>query len=343
MLSKMNIFLKVISVLLLTLMMIGCGKKDENNNPVGPDTNIKVRWEPTGIIPYETNYTRIYALAILSNNTVFAGGDCGVYRSANRGGTWTEINAGLSEPPVYPNIRSLAMNGNGHLIAGASQIYKSTNQGDQWSVKNGDDYLDRINTIAYTSDQELFISAGWSGVYRSTDDGETWSPVNNGLDDLSVEAMVINPDNDVIYIGAADYEGNHIYRSENNGEAWVKIGSLETNIVTLAINASGHLFAGTGDGMFRSKDNGETWSAINDGFSWEPWVLSMLIIQDGSIFIGTTDGAFVSTDHGDTWKDVSVGFTEHVTAVLSLAIDSDGYLYAGTRFSGVFRSQSKVN
>ena len=121
----------------------------------------------------------------------------------------------------------MAANANDHLFAGSSQIYQSTDQGDHWYDKGGDDTFDRINTIAMNSNQDLFFAAGWSGVYRSTNNGETWSPVNNGLDDTSVDAMAINPADDVIYIGASNSEGNFIYRSDTNGDSWVKKASLE--------------------------------------------------------------------------------------------------------------------
>ena len=339
--SGKQITFQVVSILLLIFIASGCSKKEDNGNPVGPEFNLTVLWEPVGEIPYEENYTRIDALSVLSDNTLFAGGDCGIYRSADRGNTWTTVNTGLPIPPVYPNIRSIGKNGSDQLFAGSSQVFKSTNKGGQWAVKTGEETLDRINVIALTSDQALFAAAGWSGVYRSTDTGETWNAVNQGLEDENVETLVIDA-GDVIYIGVADSEGNHVFRSGNRGESWTKAATLESFINVLAVNASGDLFAGTADGMFRSEDHGNTWSPINAGFPWEPWVLDILILDSGPVFIGTTDGAFMSPDNGETWQDISDGFTEHVTAVLSLAVSPDGYLYAGTRFSGVFRSRDRV-
>ena len=59
--------------------------------------------------------------------------------------------------------------------------------------------------------------------------------------------------------------------------------------------------------------------------------------RNSNIFAGILDeGAFRATDNGDTWSPINTGLTN--TAVLALALNSNGDIFAGTGVGGVFRS-----
>jgi photosystem II stability/assembly factor-like uncharacterized protein len=80
-------------------------------------------------------------------------------------------------------------------------------------------------------------------------------------------------------------------------------------IVSLAINASGDVFAGTfeGGGVYRSTDNGESWTLTINGLA-NTYVLALATNADGDIFAGTGgNGIFRSTDNGDTWTEAPPG------------------------------------
>ena len=55
------------------------------------------------------------------------------------------------------------------------------------------------------------------------------------------------------------------------GQSWVEINHdvIQTDVRALAINSSGHIFAGTyfGGGVFRSTDNGDSWTPVNNGLA----------------------------------------------------------------------------
>ena len=108
-------------------------------------------------------------------------------------------------------------------------------------------------------------------------------------------------------------------------------------VQSLAINSTGHIFAGTsGGGVFRSTDNGDSWTEVNTGLTNHS-IRSLAINSSGDIFAGTDDGGvFRSTDNGDSWTEINNGLTSAV--VLSLAINSTGHIFAGTSGGGVFRS-----
>ena len=59
-------------------------------------------------------------------------------------------------------------------------------------------------------------------------------------------------------------------------------------IISLAINSSGDIFAGTfeGGGVYRSTDNGENWTLVNNGLT-NTYVYALAINAGGEIFAGT--------------------------------------------------------
>jgi len=111
------------------------------------------------------------------------------------------------------------------------------------------------------------------------------------------------------------------------------------NVVALAINSTGHVFAGNG-GVFRSMDNGDSWTAVNNGLT-NPYVNSLAINSSGHTFAGVSGGVFRSMDNGDSWTAVNNGLTD--PNVGTLAINSSGHIFAGTLDSGVFRSTNNGN
>ena len=84
--------------------------------------------------------------------------------------------------------------------------------------------------------------------------------------------------------GKSAFAQTHFWQQTN--------GPYGGNIKSLAINARGHIFAGTDDGgVFRSTNNGDNWTAVNTGLP-NTNVLSLAINASGHIFAGTDDGVF---------------------------------------------------
>lgn len=118
-------------------------------------------------------------------------------------------------------------------------------------------------------------------------------------------------------------------------------GPLAGSVRSLAINDSGHIFAGTyGSGVFCSTDNGNNWTQINNTFKYS-YVYSLAINDSGHVFAGTYgSGIFRSTDNGSNWTQINSGLTN--ISINSLAINSSGYIFAGTD-NNVYRSTNNGN
>ncbi|MBI4535064.1 MAG: T9SS type A sorting domain-containing protein [Ignavibacteriae bacterium] len=172
------------------------------------------------------------------------------------------------------------------------------------------------------------------GVFRSTDNGETWTPT--GPAGAQVYSLAINRNGPPPLIGQifAGTEGSGIFRSTDNGTNWTQVNTGLTlwYVPALAINSSGHIFGGTtagaDAGVVRSTNNGENWTPVLTG----PSVSALVTNSSGHIY---ASGVFRSTDNGEHWDTVSSGVTDYVWA---FAVNSGGYIFAGTGGSGVFRS-----
>lgn len=82
---------------------------------------------------------------------------------------------------------------------------------------------------------------------------------------------------------------------------WQQTNGLPSGAVSsLAINSSGHVFAGTyGNGVYRSTDNGNNWTQINTGLT-NNYVRSLAINSSGYIFAGTSSGGVFKSINSTT-------------------------------------------
>ena len=133
--------------------------------------------------------------------------------------------------------------------------------------------------------------------------------------------------------------GSEIYLSTDNGNTWIQKGSFVHTIEPIVVNPiNGYIFAGsTVHGLLRSTDNGESWVQITNNMH----VFDIVIAPSGEIYFGTGGSIQYSSNNGNTWITKSNGLP--LQAVVSLALENDGTLYAGidnlgTDLSGVYRS-----
>lgn len=112
---------------------------------------------------------------------------------------------------------------------------------------------------------KLYAGLDGAGIYLSSDSGTTWSPATTQPTNTRIKAVVIKPgDNTRLY--AASYGGG-VYQSGNSGAGWTSCTTQPTslNVLSLTMDGTGRLYAGTESGVFVSTDGCGTWTALSNG------------------------------------------------------------------------------
>ncbi|MBU0484090.1 MAG: DUF1566 domain-containing protein [Proteobacteria bacterium] len=105
-----------------------------------------------------------------------------------------------------------------------------------------------------------------AGIYKSTDSGANWTGASTQPTNLRVKELVILP-GDSTKLYAATY-GSGIFTSSDSGDTWdacANTNLTNLNVVSLAIDATGKLYAGTEAGVFVSTDDCANWQEMNNG------------------------------------------------------------------------------
>lgn len=316
----------------------------------------------------------VSALLAVNEDTVFAGTrGGGIFRTTDGGHSWVEINTGITNAMV----RELEVLGDKIYTRVGGKIVYSADGGESWqpvkipstamkygfpalSVSDGELYLGAVryaprdqggetggifrldaenNTLV-----ELIVDRNLAGLtcievvgttfYMGTLDNGViqWkkdsgpSPTVLGLEHHYITALSGNSES--VYAGA---EGDEIYRLKKG--TWEPIHSTDMTDGGMSdLRWIGSTLYATfwNGGVFRSTNGGDSWTAINDGLD-ETTATS--IGTDGTeLYIGTFTGVFRWIAAKEQWEPV--GSLPH--QILSLAV-LDGFLYAGTAYSGVFK------
>lgn len=254
-----------------------------------------------------------------------------IFRSTNHGLTWEQLvnYNGSSVDFIFKTSNNTL------LIPSFFSVWRSTNAGGDWSEIR--DFL--VHTIVQLADSSL-IAGGSSEVYRSTDDGNNWIIIDSL--NVSINSIVALNDGSLIAGTSSFTPGlSGIYRSTDKGESWDQVALMDSTVWRLYHAPSGSIFA---YGYYPGKNY--FWRSDDGGFNWE---------KDTSEFAGMTNGKIISVEEGLLFTG-SYGYGilalmdneefqwgQLVTSpknpyIISLALDTDGTLFAGTEGGGLYHS-----
>jgi photosystem II stability/assembly factor-like uncharacterized protein len=303
--------------------------------------NEVVRSENNGATWTRCEPRAVHRVAVDSSGNVYAGFDFGVYRSSDRGVTWSRHVAGTPVPSLnsFTQVYLLEAGSTGTIYLGYnSRLYSSTDRGVTWTevLVRADRPL--VRDIAVGPNGAVYAGIG-GGIFRSKNDGVSWSRLDLDMTTSDTVTLLASAPGGEMWARVAPQFD--LYYSTNDGESWTRKESFglppNTAMRDLTLSPAGTLYAGMESGLYRSTDKGDHWSATG-GIGVERNVISAVITTPGgSVFAGASD-LYRSTDDGFVWNSSTAGMI--ATAVFALEEGIDGTILAGT-VNNLFRSTDR--
>jgi len=256
--------------------------------------------------------------------------------------------------PSVCNILDFALASNGTIftivsvVSDKAYVYKSTDNGANWSVISQTGLPTWFNSIEYINNS-LLIGTWEEGsiVYKSTDDGLNWSSSNTGIPATCnlLDFTVVN--GSVYALVSIVGDKAYIYKSTDNGANWSVINQagLPTWFNSLG-TSNNDLLVGTweeGSIMYKSIDNGLNWSSTNIGLPVVCNILSFTNLNSNVYalvsIVGDKAYIYKSTDNGANWSVISqTGLPTWFNCLGS----SNNALFVGTWEEGSIMYKSEI-
>jgi photosystem II stability/assembly factor-like uncharacterized protein len=173
----------------------------------------------------------------------------------------------------------------------------------------------------------LMYAGTEGGVFKSVDQGEHWTACNEGLTDLLVRSLAMDPDNpNILYAGT--WSGK-VFVTQDGGTKWEeRSGGLlpyPYEIRSLAVDSHdpNRLYAMNSMDVLTTLNRGQQWQrageVTDEGVGWDATELAgtlQCMAMDPehpeTLYVGTTDaikstGIYVSRDGGATWGSLRTG------------------------------------
>ncbi len=235
---------------------------------------------------------QVRALAVHPQNpeTLYAGTDAGVYRTADGGEQWERLQTPFDPGSGWPSGVAV------------------------WSL-----------LIHPRHPDLLFAGTCPSGLYRSRDGGGTWEKLNAALTPecppilfSRVTCLIADPEDDATLWAGVEIDG--VWRSRDTGETWqrltVGLSSLDIHGLLVLPGSPRSILATTNNDLNISRDEGETWEPQQvkksfphtycRGITAKADDPTLVLIGNGNGPPGTTGSLQISRDSGMTWQQASL-------------------------------------
>ena len=245
------------------------------------------------------------------------------------------------------DVRSLIADSNDPdtLFLGTSggEVYVSTDAAKSWTTaRHGIPFPGYVvDNLILDRDGRLWAACWglWGGgvVAVSEDKGKSWVRRDAGLEDFSVRAIAIDP-NDPNFVIVGGLTG--VYKSTDSGKSWKRF-SEHVNVESLAIDprTRARIYVGTWRQGWRTDDGGKEWTHISNGMVLDTDMFSITINPSNpdNVWVSTCGWVYGTENRGDKWTRYRAGFTNRRIHEIELDPCDPGTVYAGS-VAGLYRS-----
>ena len=255
-----------------------------------------------------------------NHNNVYYGSDNKVYKSTDRGETFTQMGINVPQATEIKCVLVDDYNPSTVVVgieAGTDKVVKTTDSGASWVI-TADGLSFSFFGIPITQDpthpDTLYMMNGINFA-RSTDFGSTWVTISTTVGSNSAPCDIeVFPDTSIILVGD---NGTGIFKSTDYCVTWSQTYSTSGEIPTVAVDFQNPGIAWAtkwsgGGGMLRSTNYCQTWTLVPYFGSINMWGVHVQE-TDGNIILAnsysTSPGSWRSTDGGTTWIPINIPAT----------------------------------
>jgi photosystem II stability/assembly factor-like uncharacterized protein len=188
---------------------------------------------------------------------------------------------GRDIPAAQPASR-LWLSGSRLMLLGDTS--KATGVLDAWTPLGPGNIGGRTRVVKFHPGvpTTLFAAGVSGGIWRSDDSGANWHPTGDGLTNIAVNSLLIDPARpDVMYAGTGEgylreeirgtglpLRGSGIYVTTDAAKNWQQLPATNTpdfhwvNDLEFGVTDSRRIYAATRSGVWRSMDSGATWTRL---------------------------------------------------------------------------------
>ncbi len=279
-----------------------------------------------------------------------------IYKSRDRGETWTNLSKGMSHSRVIAMAVDPAYPATVYAGTKGDAVYKSHDGGQRWvSMRTGLDdatISSVVNQFVFDpADSNHIFLATTMGVFETKNGGENWTKRMDGMKEvLMVVSLGMDPTRSaILYAGTS----GGVYKSNDQAGHWEKVnkGLVPEDMVktSRALNVTAihvdpfepeTVYAATLSGLYKTTDGAKTWQRIGESLA-DQMIIAMVLDRSrrGVIYITGRDGVHRSEDGGATWETLNNGFTTTNVRSIAQSETDPNMFYAGTNGSGLYRSK----
>jgi photosystem II stability/assembly factor-like uncharacterized protein len=189
----------------------------------------------------------------------------GVFKSTDGGANWaTCANTGLNL-----NVYALVVDGSGTLYAATPGGVFASADCDGWTAKSSGlpntagTHSPTVLAVDPATPGTVYAGVSGAGVYRSSNGGSSWSAATTQPANTALRALQVKPGATATLFAAS--RGAGAFKSTDGGATWAACAGqpANTNLLSLAMDTTGKLYAGSEAGVFVSTNDCTSWSAQN--------------------------------------------------------------------------------
>ncbi|QQS37678.1 MAG: T9SS type A sorting domain-containing protein [Ignavibacteriales bacterium] len=255
-----------------------------------------------------------------NSNNVYYGFDNKIYKSTNRGESFTQYGINI---PGASDVKSIILDDDnlGTLLVAiegsGDKILKSTDAGASWVI-TADGLTFSFFGIPMTPDPshpDTIYTMSNSSFMRSTDFGSTWTTLTSAVGCATPCDIEVFQDTSIILVGD---NGTGIFRSTDYGQTWGQVHNTSGEIPTIAVDyrSPGTAWAtrwSGGGGLLKSTDYGATWTLQSTFNGINMWGVHVNPIDGEEVYAGcySCGNTWRTKNGGSNWQQVPISSSNY--------------------------------